>query len=129
MRVRCQDPTHKSYADYGGRGITVCPEWSSFERFYEDMGSRPSGASIDRIDNNKGYSPVNCRWATATVQGNNRRPARWHRSQKLTPDVVVEMRVAYEAGTVSLKELSDLHGVTVDTVRNAVTRRSWKHVA
>ena len=73
MVQRCTVPTHKSWKHYGGRNLTVCPEWASFEQFYADMGSRPEGTSLDRIDNEQGYTPDNCRWATSKEQQNNRR--------------------------------------------------------
>lgn len=74
MIRRCYDEDHPQYKDYGGRGITVCVEWrASFETFRRDMGKRPNGHSIDRRDNNKGYSKDNCRWTTRKVQNFNRR--------------------------------------------------------
>lgn len=77
MHDRCgADTTYHARARYAGRGITVCPRWNSFENFLADMGPRPPGMSLDRIDNDKGYSKANCRWADRKTQTVNSTHAR-----------------------------------------------------
>jgi hypothetical protein len=77
LKSRCKNPNNKDWDKYGGRGITLCERWESFENFLADMGPRPSRAhSVERKDNEKGYGPENCIWATTDVQASNRRNSR-----------------------------------------------------
>ncbi len=73
MRQRCENPNNTGYSDYGGRGITVCARWSKFKNFIADMGERPPGLTLNRKNNNLGYSPENCEWSTPKQQQRNRR--------------------------------------------------------
>ena len=112
MIARCSTLTNRSYARYGGRGITVCAQWlDSFEQFYADMGPRPSPRhSIDRIENDGHYESTNCRWATAQTQRVNQR-----RTVLLTHHGV--------SGT--LKDLARHVGLRYSAVRQRVTTMSW----
>ena len=76
MKQRCFNRRHDSYPNYGGRGKTICERWLSVVNFYADMGERPLGMSLDRIDPDGNYEPSNCRWATPLMQTHNRRPRR-----------------------------------------------------
>lgn len=74
MKQRCLNSSHHAYPDYGGRGIGVCQRWAAdFGAFLEDMGDAPAGLTLDRIDNDRGYEPGNCRWATRKEQCRNKR--------------------------------------------------------
>ncbi len=73
MKDRCLNPNDKNYKNYGGRGITVCERWMDFTNFLADMGEKPEGLTLDRINNDGNYEPGNCRWATWKEQRRNQR--------------------------------------------------------
>jgi len=110
MRRRCYEPSNKSWEDYGGRGITVCDRWKSFDSFIEDMGSKPEGMSLERTDNNLGYSPSNCVWATRKRQSNNRRN-----------NIMVHM----DGITATLKETCDRLGKKYKRVHCRIKKLGW----
>lgn len=87
MKDRCYNPKNSGWQDYGGRGISVCERWMSFQNFFEDMGLKPSpNHTVDRRNNDLGYFPGNCKWATKTEQANNRRNSRfvWFNGKQIT---------------------------------------------
>jgi hypothetical protein len=83
MKSTCYDKNEVGYDNYGGRGILVCKKWLKYLGFLEDMGIRPKGKSLDRVNNDGNYEAKNCRWATRKQQCSNRRPRRWNRKPKI----------------------------------------------
>lgn len=103
MRERCFNPKNDKYERYGAKGITVCEEWrNSFENFLSDMGVRPKGMTIDRIDNSKGYCKENCRWATPKEQTLNRFFTKW---------------VTAFGETLCFSDMAEKYGITTTTLR------------
>lgn len=107
MRHRCLNEKHDAYPRYGGRGIKVCERWDSFENFLADMGERPDGTSIDRVNNDGDYEPGNCRWATTQEQFANRRNTRL---------------ITYQGVTQTLAELARSVGVARATLHRRIFR-------
>lgn len=118
MRNRCLNPRQRAFADYGARGITICPEWLTFAGFLADMGERPEGHTLDRKDNNKGYTKDNCRWATRKQQNRNTRVS------VLTERKAHQIRWLAEMG-YSRNHIGRMYGVTKATVNDVVLGRSW----
>lgn len=108
MKQRCNYPGSDEYKNYGGRGIRVCERWnSSFENFIADMGERPKGMSIERLDSNKNYEPGNCKWANDHEQARNRRSTIW---------------VTRGGQTKCVKDWCDELGLSVDRVYGRIRR-------
>jgi hypothetical protein len=112
MKERCYNPNAINYADYGGRGISVCPRWrESFEDFYKDMGPRPGpGYSIERKNVNAGYSKGNCRWATRKEQDRNKRNNRL---------------VEFEGRTLTVVELAEMLDVSYNKLYHHLFQCNW----
>lgn len=109
MIERCSRVTHKDYCNYGARGIYVCERWKKFENFYADMGDRPEGLSLDRIDNDGPYSPENCQWTTPSQQTIN--SSRAH-------------KVTFQGETLALCEWDKRLGIPAKTIERRL-REGW----
>lgn len=107
MKDRCLNPKHKAFSDYGGRGITICDRWMVFENFLADMGERPDGMEIDRIDNDGNYEPGNCRWVTSAENKRNTRRNVW---------------ITHDGRTMCLEDWSTETGLPKETLRSRILR-------
>lgn len=107
MRQRCENPNDQAFANYGGRGITVCERWKAFENFAADMGERPAKAELDRRNNDLGYSPDNCRWLTKSENQRNKR------SNRL---------LTHNGKTACLSEWAEITGMSRSAISSRVLR-------
>lgn len=110
MKRRCENEKNSDYPYYGGRGIKVCERWQSFDSFLTDMGERPAGMTIDRIDTKGDYEPCNCRWATRKEQSRNKRN-----------NVVL----TFHGETKTLPEWADHLKISIKTLRSRLFESKW----
>lgn len=124
---RCTNPNDKGFQWYGARGISVCSRWlgdDGFQNFLADMGEAPDGKSIDRIDNDRNYTPDNCHWATPLEQSRN---SRIRKTAKLTPDKVREIRSLASSGMLQA-EIASRFGIAQTNVSSVVRRATWANI-
>ncbi len=107
IRARCNNPNNAAYKWYGAKGIVVCEEWDDFGKFYEDMGPRPKGLTIERIDNNGPYAPWNCEWATMKKNVRNRS---------------ITVMIIYKGQKISLGEACELSGISYDLAHDRLSK-------
>lgn len=110
MRTRCRNKNTPDYHRWGGRGISICSEWDTFDRFYKDMGGRPKGMTLDRIDNGKGYYKENCQWADRNVQANNRRSNRI---------------ISFAGADLTVAQWARITGIKSNTIRSRLDIYNW----
>lgn len=110
MRARCTKEKHPAYHNYGGRGISICKEWDSYEVFKHDMGLRPEGTELDRIDVNGNYNKDNCRWISRKENSQNRRDS---------------CTLTFEGHTAHVSYWAEKFGLKEDTLYNRIARRKW----
>ncbi|SRR6266498_687224 len=114
MIQRCNNPNNKRYKNYGARGINVCPEWLVFKNFLKDMGKRPEGLTLDRINNDGNYEPSNCKWSTYKEQNNNK--------QDKSPSIITIslMRLRHTEGH-SLRAVGRMFDMDYKTVKRYIS--------
>lgn len=119
MRQRCNNPNSKVYVHYGGRGIKVCKRWQRFENFHQDMGDVPLGLTLERVDNNKGYSAGNCVWATQQDQVRNKRDT------KLTLEKAIQIIKLRKSTKVTYRELGRIFSICPSLAHRVCNGRLW----
>ena len=121
MVGRCHRVTHHAFKSYGGRGIFVCDEWRTFEKFYADMGAQPKDMPLERLNNSQGYDRGNCVWASVTEQARNRR------TTKLDVEKVATIKRLLEEN-VAQQKIADMFSVTRGNIGHIAQELTWREV-
>jgi hypothetical protein len=120
MKQRCYNKKNKSYKNYGGRGIKMCDRWkNSFIEFYKDVGKKPEGLSINRKNNDEGYTPQNCEWSNRKEQNRN------SRNCKLSEHKAITIKRLYSEGFL-INEIAILYRVSDSMISHIITKRNWR---
>lgn len=130
MKTRCQNEMSQDFARYGGRGITVCERWQSYDNFLADLGEKPEGYTLERLDNNGNYCKENCCWATRKTQATNRRPLQVTAvprsdSRSGIRGVYKNLRVGWEASGEKNKDRYRLY-IGPDFFEACCRRKAWE---
>lgn len=128
MRARCDNPNTDNYEKYGGLDIGYHPDWAKYENFLEDMGVCPFGYVLDRVDNNKGYSPGNCRWATKADSAKNRTTTVVTYEQAKTIKMLARARNPNVSVLSFSAVVARTLGLTTSLVRDIVRGKSWQSI-
>ena len=123
IKQRCFNPKHKSYKDYGGRGITICPEWTDSYITFRDWSLNngyKEGLQINRIDNNGNYEPNNCNFVTIKENSWNRR------STKLSLEIVEEIRELYKTGDYTQDKISKIYNISRSRISIIINNKNWR---